>query len=300
MLVFKLAYNNEELTFPHDLQELKESLKKKNITIGLVESIEGKTHIIRVICDEKSYSEKLQDIVNLYISNILYRIVIDNYRKKEMFEFLIDNYYCLEQNEILEVEDQITRVLNCEEPCKDEDSIYCLNRITGIIEKIRHCITENQGINVDGFLTFRMRTLREDIERIIDKVVEKFMIDKEYEAFIRLLKTFVNIQECKTSQVIISIEPGNQYNVKDDKGNDLYTIFMKELTGEGADYEINAEDILVSGLITCAPETIVVYGTANCENKQFLETIRKVFENRAVLYENLPEENNKKFLRENN
>ena len=35
MLILKLAYN-EELTFSHDLQELKESLKKKDITIGLV------------------------------------------------------------------------------------------------------------------------------------------------------------------------------------------------------------------------------------------------------------------------
>ena len=49
MLVLKLAYN-EELTFPHDLQELRESLKKRDIKIGLVESIEGKTHIIKIIC----------------------------------------------------------------------------------------------------------------------------------------------------------------------------------------------------------------------------------------------------------
>ena len=30
MLILKLAYN-EELTFPHDLQELRESLKKRDI-----------------------------------------------------------------------------------------------------------------------------------------------------------------------------------------------------------------------------------------------------------------------------
>ena len=78
MLILKLAYN-EELTFPHDLQELRESLKKKDITIGLVESIEGKTHIIKIICDKDSYSKKIEEIINLYVSNILYRIVIDYY-----------------------------------------------------------------------------------------------------------------------------------------------------------------------------------------------------------------------------
>ena len=35
-----------------------------------------------------------------------------------------------------------------------------------------------------------MRELREDIEEIIDKVVEKYMVEKEYKEFIRLLKIF--------------------------------------------------------------------------------------------------------------
>ena len=176
MLILKLAYN-EELTFGRDLQELRESLKKRNITIGLVESIEGKTHIIKVICDENSYSEEIKDIINLYVSNILYRIVIENYRQKEMLEFLIDNYFFLKQDEILEIEESVLDVLNCREKNHDEKSIYCLNIVNSIIEKIRDCICEKQEINVDGFITFRMRKLREDIEKIIDKVVEKYMVD---------------------------------------------------------------------------------------------------------------------------
>ena len=81
MLILKLAYN-EELNFSRDLQELRELLKKKDIIIGFVESIEGKTHIIKIICEEKYYNEKIKEIINLYVSNILYRIVIDNYRAK--------------------------------------------------------------------------------------------------------------------------------------------------------------------------------------------------------------------------
>ena len=106
------------------------------------------------------YNEKIKEIINLYVSNILYRIVIDNYRKKEMFEFLTDNYFFLKQDEILEVEDEIVKVLKCEETTKNEDSIYCLNRINSMIEKIRECISEKQEINIDGFITFRMRKLR--------------------------------------------------------------------------------------------------------------------------------------------
>lgn len=298
MLVLKLAYN-DELTFAHDLQELRESLKKKNITIGLVESIEGKTHIIKVICDEDSYSEKIEEIINLYVSNILYRIVTDYYRKKEMFEFITDNYFFLKQSEILEVENEILKVLNCEYSCEDEHSIYCLNRINCIIEKIRQCICEKQEINVDGFITFRLRMLRDDIEKIIDKVVEKYMVEKEYEEFVRLLKYFVDIQECKIEKIIISIEAGNNYIIKDENGNDLYKDFLKDLTGDERDFDINIEDILISGLITSSPKSIIIYGTENCSNKEFLDTVKNVFGDKVICYGERIEYIPKKILSKN-
>lgn len=280
MLILKLAYN-EELDFVEELQELRELLKKKGILIGLVESIEETTHIIKVICDDNSHSEKIQEIINLYVSNILYRIVIDNYRQKEMFEFLTDNYFFLKQSEILEVEDEIVKVLKCEEIVKDEDSIYCLNRINSMIEKIRDCINEKQEININGFITFRMRKLRNDIEKIIDKVVENYIIEKEYKEFVRLLKYFVDIQECKIQEVNIIIEEGNNYIVKDGEGQNLYNEFLKELSGSQGNNEVNMEDILISGLITSAPRKIIIHHRNNGTNKEFLDTIDNVFGERV-------------------
>lgn len=281
MLILKLAYN-EDLNFSRDLQELRDLLKKRDILIGFVESIEGKTHIIKIICEDEYYTEKIKEIINLYVSNILYKIVIDNYRKKEMFEFLTDNYFFLKQNEILEAEDAIIKVLKGEEKTKNEDSIYCLNRMNSIIEKIRECISENQEINIDGFITFRMRKLRVDIEKIIDKVIEIYMIEKEYKEFIKLLKYFVEIQECKIEEINIIIEENNNYIVKNREGKNLYYDFLKEITTDQGAIELNMEDILISGLITNAPKNIIIYGKENCENKEFLDTIKNVFEEKVV------------------
>ena len=280
MLILKLAYD-DDLSFSKDLQELRERLKKKDILIGLVESIEGKTHIIKIICEENCYNEKIKEIINMYVSNILYRIVIENYRKKEMFEFLTDNYFFLKQNEILEIENEIMKVLKCEYLNDKEGSVYCLNRINSIINKIQECISENQEINVDGFLTFRMRKLRKEIEEVIEKVIEMYMVEKEYNEFVKLLKYFVNIQECKIEEVNIIINEDNKYKVEDKEGRDLYKDFLKELTGDEKDLEVNIEDILISGLITSSPENIVIHGKENCNNKEFLETIENVFGNKV-------------------
>ncbi len=276
MLILKLAYN-EDLIFSHELQELRELLKKKDILIGFVESIERKTHIIKIICEENCYNEKIKDIINLYVSNILYRIVIDNYRKKEMLEFLTDNYFFLKQREIIEVEDEIVKVLKYEETTKNEDSIYCLNRINSMVEKIRDCISEKQEINIDGFITFRMKKLRGDIESIIDKVIERYMVEKEYKEFVKLLKYFVDIQECKIEEINIIIEENNNYIIKNGEGKDLYYDFLKEITAEQGRLELNMEDVLISGLITSAPKNIIIYGKENCTNKEFLDTIENVF-----------------------
>jgi putative sporulation protein YtxC len=298
MLILKLAYN-EDLTFSYELQELRELLKKKDILIGFVESIEGKTHIIKMICEENCYNEKIKEIINLYVSNILYRIVIDNYRKKEMFEFLTDNYFFLKQNEILEVEDEIVKVLKYEETTKNEDSIYCLNRINSMVEKIRDCISEKQEINIDGFITFRMRKLRGDIEKIIDKVVERYMVEKEYKEFVKLLKYFVEIQECKIEEINIIIEENNNYIIKNAEGKDLYCDFLKEITAEQGRIELNIEDVLISGLITSAPKNIIIYGKENCTNKEFLDTIQNVFGDKVTFQKNGSNSESKKIIAKN-
>jgi len=298
MLILKLAYN-EDLTFSYELQELRELLKKKDILIGFVESIEGKTHIIKMICEENCYNEKIKEIINLYVSNILYRIVIDNYRKKEMFEFLTDNYFFLKQHEIFEVEDEIVKVLKYEETTKNEDSIYCLNRINSMVEKIRDCISEKQEINIDGFITFRMRKLRGDIEKIIDKVVERYMVEKEYKEFVKLLKYFVEIQECKIEEINIIIEENNNYIIKNREGKDLYYDFLKEITAEQGRIELNIEDVLISGLITSAPKNIIIYGKENCTNKEFLDTIENVFGDKVTFQEFGSDFKSKKIIAKN-
>ncbi|MBM6839415.1 putative sporulation protein YtxC, partial [Clostridium saudiense] len=137
------------------------------------------------------------------------------YRKKEMFEFLMENYFFLKQEEILEVEDIIMSVLKGEATVNDDRMIYCLNKVNSIIEKIKECLEENEEINIQGFITFRMKELRQGIEDIIEKVVEEYMVEKEYKEFVKLLKYFVDIQESRIDEINIFIQDGGGYIIKD-------------------------------------------------------------------------------------
>ena len=99
--------------------------------------------------------------------------------------------------------------------------VYCINRKNIIMDKITRCIEENNEINISGFLTFRIKELKEDLECIVDKVVEEYMVEKEYNEFIKLLKYFVEIQESKIDEINIIIEKNGDYYLRDEEGNDL-------------------------------------------------------------------------------
>ena len=281
MLVLKLAYS-EELDFIEELQGLRGLLKKKSINIGLVESLEKNTHIIKIICDDDNYNEKIRKKIIMYVSNIMYKIIIEKYRKKELFEFLTDNYFFLRQCELLEAEEIIMKVLRLENSNKDTDFLYYSNIINEIIDKIKICIEENNEFNINGFLLFRMKELRSNIEIIIDRIIENYIIDKEYEEFIRLLKYFVNIQDSKLQEVNLTIQTLGGYSLTDGNGKDILDEFLKELAGCKIGVDANMEDIIISGLITNSPEHIIIHSKEKCLNKEFIDTIVKVFGNKVT------------------
>lgn len=280
MLVLKLAYMGD-LDFIKELQELKALLKKKNIVIGLVEKIEGKTHLVKVMCEEECYNEESFEKIKIYISELLYEMVIKNYKEKELFEFLTDTYFFLKQEEILEVETIIMDILYRKKSIKDETSVYCENKINIIITKIKECLEENNEFNINGFITFRMRELRKYIESIIDKIIEKYMVEKEYKEFIKLLKYFVDIQDSRIDRVNIFISDTGDYTVLDQDDNNLFSEFIKELSDCKLGIDANVEDVIISGLITNAPKKINIYQKKYCTNKEFIDTIINVFGDRV-------------------
>lgn len=282
VLVQKLVYDTD-INFISEIYELRIILKKKDINIGIVESVEQDNHIVKLLCDDDCYNEKIKDIIDLYMSNVLYKIVIKEYKNREMFDYITENYFFLKQDEIIELEEKIMKILLLESFTETENYVYYMNKINNIIEKIKEFLEENSEININGFIRFRMKELKSNIERVIDKVIENYMVEKEYKEFVKLLKYFVDIQESKIEEIDIFINEGGKYIIKNKAGKDIFNEFMKEIADTEIDTEAKMEDIIISGLITNAPRKVKIYGKDNCMNKEFLETIINVFEDRVEL-----------------
>ena len=281
MLVLKLVYEND-IEVASDIIRFKNKLEEKKIIIGLIEKTENNSNVLEVITKDDSSKREIETIKK-YISNIFYKYIIKKYKKNELFDYITENYFFLRQKEILEIEDIIMKVLLLEQKPTSDIFVFCYRKINNILDNIIECILENDEINISGFLTFRMKEISRDIEKVIDKIIERYIIEKEYEEFIDLLKYFISIQDSKIELVNIYIKPQDIYSIMDKDGNDIFDKLVDELDMAQVDFvEVDVADIIISGLITNAPQKIIIHGRNNCSNLEFLNTIELVFESRVV------------------
>ena len=277
MLLLTVVYNSSMESIADEIENIKKCFEHKKMILGVAESIIEDTHFIKFFCSDDDLSDNSIKTFNLNVANMLYKIVIMEFCKKEMNDFLTETYFFLRYDEMKQIKPKIQEALLSEGAISGPSMVYCINRKNSIIDKITTCIEENNEINISGFLTFRTKELRMDLERIVDKIVEEYMVEKEYNEFIKLLRYFVEIQESKVDEVNILIEKNGDYYLKDEKGNDLVGDMVMELPKVKFESKENTEELIISTMITTAPKKVIIHCAEHCKNKELLQTISKVF-----------------------
>ena len=277
MLLLTVVCNSSTECIINEIKDIKRCFEHKKVILGIAESIIEDTHFIKFFCSDDMLSHSIIKSFNLNVANMLYKMVIMEFYKKEMNNFLTDTYFFLPYDEIKLIKPKIKEALLSEGAISGPSMVYCINRKNSIMDRIIRCIEENNEINISGFLTFRTKELKTDLECIVDKIVEDYMVEKEYNEFIKLLKYFVEIQDSKVDEVNILIEKNGDYYLRDEEGNDLAEDMLMELPKVKFDTKENKEELIISTMITTAPKKVIIHCAENCKNKELLQTISKVF-----------------------
>jgi hypothetical protein len=130
MLLLTLIYNKERDGLITGIHEMTEYFKKREIVIGISESIQSDTHFLKFYL-EASDHESIKNILNnfnLYIANLIYKIVIDEYYPDEMIGFISENYFFLKEEEIEELREISHGALKSDGEIIDESSVYCMKK----------------------------------------------------------------------------------------------------------------------------------------------------------------------------
>lgn len=282
LVLVRVVYEGQEKIID-ELKLMLEDIQIKKSSLKILEKVYSGGSFIDVVCDPPQYTDQLKNKIFNFISQSIYKFIINIFIDKEINYFFDNSYFFIKYDEIDEVKEKVIDILINDRFIDDNDKIF-IDKKNGILKKIKNCIEENNEININGFIRFRMGEIFEDIETIVDRVVEKHMIEKEYNEFIKLLKYFVEIQESKIKEVNVVINKRGSYMIFDENNNDIYDLFMDDLNDfNNSMMNVNKDDLLISGLITNSPESIIIHGVENSLNIEIIETIKQVFEDKVNL-----------------
>lgn len=203
--------------------------------------------------------------------NVLSEYVIDRYETKIIRRILDENFSELSQNAKREIIKNVTVF-------SDDVEVGYSARKRCILMALYECLTENTKVYLDGFVSFRLKEYELLLYKLLERLADDYNTKKEYEEFIELLKYFVEIQSPRPELLHITVEKNGSYGIADEKGTDITAKCMSEFVGDVAIMtETDYDDILISVLITAAPEKVVIHKGENIKNRDLFLTIKKVF-----------------------
>jgi len=269
----------------HLTNELKQ-LKSDNIdyTVNEVNS-DGSTSIICSINDDRLLNEKSvqsYDTLTVHVSNALADYIIKQYEDKLISRIINSNYCYFNSNEKKEIQSLALRIIRNDDK-NFLNSLFQIRRRNIIIRKLLDYFEGSDSLILDGFVNFRLKDYMKDLEEVVDKAVDEFLMEREYKEFIRLLKYFVEIQDPKFNVIHVIVGYDNKYILLDENKMEITNECIQEFVNEISEGEINYDDLLVSSLITLAPRKIILHSTGQFKNKELLETIKNVFSGRVSI-----------------
>lgn len=276
---------NTETVMQHINDELQQ-LKNKKINYSINEvSTEGTTSIICSINDGKLYKEKSIEsykALKLYMSNALADYIIRQYEERLLNRIVNSNYCYFNTTEKKEILGKALAIIRNEDK-NFFNSLFLIRRRNVIIRRLMDYFENSNNLILDGFVNFRLKDYIKDLEEIVDKAVDDFLMDREYKEFIRLLRYFVDIQEPKFDTVHVVVGYEGKYMLLDDSKREITNECIQEYASEISEGEMNYDDLLVSSLITFAPRRIFIHCTGQFKNKELMETIKNVFAGRVSI-----------------
>jgi putative sporulation protein YtxC len=281
LILLSIGYSKKNRDIYDKLKELCKFFKDKEINIAMAESDVGNMHYVKCILKDTENDIKLFDdcreLFYSYSSNAIYDFISTEYITELLEKLLRENYSYLSYNDLGEIKQRCIEVVAGSGIFSTQGLLYSINCKNNIIKKIDEYLQESIEIILDGFITFRLKDLNEELTNLVEKIIEEYVIEKEYSEFIKLLKYFVDIQESRYDVINIIINSSGDYVIEDENLNNITEDFFADFNIDNIKGEVNKHDILVSALITCAPNKIVVHGMINIQNQEVMDTIKNIF-----------------------
>lgn len=217
------------------------------------------------------------EIFRYYIARALADLIVNEVTQQALPKILHHHYAQFGEED---QDDILARARNLLEVSPDPDGrglVRQINRRNQILFRLLEYLDLHDELVVEGFLRFRLKEYFRELVEIIDRAVEAFMADREYQEFVRLLRYFVELQEPRQEEVHVVLRPDGLYQLLDRENRVVENDYLEGPVVKLVQ-EVNHDDLLLSALITLAPQRIVLHVSPAL---QVAATIRSVFGERV-------------------
>jgi putative sporulation protein YtxC len=281
VILLSIGYSKGSGAIYDNLDEICKFFKNKGLSIGLAENDVSNMHYIKCILKDTESDIKLfeecREIFYNYASNIIYDFISREYEIELLDRLIKDNYSYLDIDDLNEIKKRCAAVIIGNGVFSTQGLIYSINCRNNILKKIEEYLQESYEIILDGFITFRLKDINDDLSSIIDRIVEEYIVEKEYSEFIKLLKYFVDIQESKYELINIYVKKDGDYIIEDENAANITNDIFEDFTGEALKGEVSKHDILISALITTAPKRLIIHNAENSQSQETIDTLKSIF-----------------------
>jgi len=247
-------------------------LKKYGIDIKLYSKQAGEFKLLECV-NIKEFNENSSALLRKYIAASVADLIISRWIKRIIWNIIYVNYRSLKNNDKKELYKRTLEMLQ-------QRFLTFSNLRNEVVKKLFNHFSANNRLNIDGFLRFRLKEINEELKDFVDTVAEEFLLEREYDDFIELLKYFVNMQKPKISKVNVVLYRSGKFQILDNEYKKIDNDNLEYLIMDFADNDLTNEDLLISALITIAPEEIKLH-LPDYVSFSFIETIKKIFNNRV-------------------
>jgi putative sporulation protein YtxC len=212
------------------------------------------------------------------IGDTLAEYVLDTEENRLIRDVIAREYSYTDPQEIAKIEHYCDQLLYPSEELQVDTG---MRRKTKVSSAFKSYLEEYNELHWQGFLAFRLKEYREDLREVVEFAIDEYLMERQYQEFISLLKYFVYIQEAKIPVAHLIHKGGHDFDLLNEHMSPIDTNEYDTFTVELIDQEINLEDMVVSALITVSPEVIHLH-TQEPE-LQIIKTIMNIFEGRVLL-----------------
>jgi len=228
------------------------------------------------------WKEPLRMIIQDKIGSAIAAYIVQEEELELLRSIIMTDFAYEDEEEIAKVVQYCGSMLNAEDDPELATDHSRKRREQLIAQEVGVFLKENVTINIHGLLQFRLQGYLEELREIVEYAVDEYLMDKQYQEFISLLKYFVFIQDTKIPEAHLMHKGGNEFVILNEQMKPITAEDIDEtLSVEWLDSDFNFEDLIVSTLITVAPQRIYIHTRE--PDVAVIRTIVQIFEERAKL-----------------